>query len=470
MEGRRHNVGAVVPLPFFGLALWRAWMNLTFVAPSEAIPFLQATSHQFFDLVMLAAFLMGIAGAKFVSPLTTQRWALAACPALMMPLSAASFASAAGFQVDSLAVPLTVMASIGSTLMIVLWSERYAGMSPFRVLVGLTGSYALGSVFVFVMNGFYPSYLAGFTALLPLASIACLLKTRSAGYPVGALVRVGRKTIPWRLVAIMVLYSFSIGFSGIQLTGYSDTSAGPIQFLITAPLFAALVLLTDRVSVIALQKLPPMLMALGFVAVLLSPLLGAPFAGPLISASYLLYYFFVDTSLCDIAKRFGISAVWLFSIEEAASMGSKLAGDALRTALCIEPLGASGAASPYIMALLALAAVAGALLLFEDRGLKAQWGIRFLEAGALSPHFERETLTAQWVRDTALAHRLSPREDEVLERLVHGQSMQAIASELVIAEGTAKSHASHVYEKLGVRNRRELASIAEEAITRVSGD
>ena len=96
MEGRRHNVGAVVPLPFFGLALWRAWMNLTFVAPSEAIPFLQATSHQFFDLVMLAAFLMGIAGAKFVSPLTTQRWALAACPALMMPLSAASFASAAG--------------------------------------------------------------------------------------------------------------------------------------------------------------------------------------------------------------------------------------------------------------------------------------------------------------------------------------------------------------------------------------
>ena len=88
----------------------------------------------------------------------------------------------------------------------------------------------------------------------------------------------------------------------------------------------------------------------------------------------------------------------------------------------------------------------------------------------MSPHFERETLTAQWVRDTALAHRLSPREEEVLERLVHGQSMQAIASELVIAEGTAKSHASHVYEKLGVRNRRELASIAEEAITRVSGD
>ena len=142
--------------------------------------------------------------------------------------------------------------------MIVLWSERYAGMSPFRVLVGLTGSYALGSVFVFVMNGFYPSYLAGFTALLPLASIACLLKTRSAGYPVGALVRVGRKDHPpGGSLPSWCSYSFSIGFSGIQLTGYSDTSAGPIQFLITAPLFAALVLLTDRVSVIALQKLPP---------------------------------------------------------------------------------------------------------------------------------------------------------------------------------------------------------------------
>ena len=50
------RVKSTLPLPFFGLALWRAWMNLSFVAPNGAVPFSATTDHRLFDLVMLAAF------------------------------------------------------------------------------------------------------------------------------------------------------------------------------------------------------------------------------------------------------------------------------------------------------------------------------------------------------------------------------------------------------------------------------
>ena len=39
-----------------------------------------------------------------------------------------------------------------------MWSELYAGLTPFKVLIGLTGSYAAAPVLVFLLNGLYPAY------------------------------------------------------------------------------------------------------------------------------------------------------------------------------------------------------------------------------------------------------------------------------------------------------------------------
>ena len=51
---------------------------------------------------------------------------------------------------------------------------------------------------------------------------------------------------------------------------------------------------------------------------------------------------------------------------------------------------------------------------------------------------------------------LTPRELEVLRLLVQGKSLSAVARELIIAEGTAKAHTQHIYEKVGVSRRQEL--------------
>lgn len=54
---------------------------------------------------------------------------------------------------------------------------------------------------------------------------------------------------------------------------------------------------------------------------------------------------------------------------------------------------------------------------------------------------------------------LSPREREVLALIAEGLSAPAIAGRLHIAPGTAKTHLSHLYEKLGVSDR--AACVAE---------
>ena len=51
---------------------------------------------------------------------------------------------------------------------------------------------------------------------------------------------------------------------------------------------------------------------------------------------------------------------------------------------------------------------------------------------------------------------LTRQERQVCELLLRGQGNRQIAAALVVSENTVESHCAHVYEKLGVQNRREL--------------
>jgi len=58
-------------------------------------------------------------------------------------------------------------------------------------------------------------------------------------------------------------------------------------------------------------------------------------------------------------------------------------------------------------------------------------------------------------RDTVTAAKpmLTPRETEVLMRLVDGDSVALVARQLFMSESTVKTHVARVYEKLGAHNR-----------------
>jgi DNA-binding NarL/FixJ family response regulator len=54
------------------------------------------------------------------------------------------------------------------------------------------------------------------------------------------------------------------------------------------------------------------------------------------------------------------------------------------------------------------------------------------------------------------AYGLSPREEEVVRLVVRGLSTKGISKALFIAENTVQRHLSNIFEKVGVRSRREL--------------
>ncbi|MFE5919027.1 response regulator transcription factor [Streptomyces sp. NPDC056468] len=57
-------------------------------------------------------------------------------------------------------------------------------------------------------------------------------------------------------------------------------------------------------------------------------------------------------------------------------------------------------------------------------------------------------------------HRLSRREQEVLDLLSHGMTNREIASDLLISPDTVKDHVRAVRSKLGARTRVHAAQIA----------
>jgi DNA-binding NarL/FixJ family response regulator len=61
---------------------------------------------------------------------------------------------------------------------------------------------------------------------------------------------------------------------------------------------------------------------------------------------------------------------------------------------------------------------------------------------------------------TGNAYQLTPREKEILESLVEGNSYKMIASSLQISVETVKTHIKNIYEKLQVNSQTEAVSKA----------
>ncbi len=58
---------------------------------------------------------------------------------------------------------------------------------------------------------------------------------------------------------------------------------------------------------------------------------------------------------------------------------------------------------------------------------------------------------------------LTPRESEVLVLMSGGRSNNEIAAELFLSEATVRTHVSHIFEKLGVRDRVQAVVLAYES-------
>ena len=73
-------------------------------------------------------------------------------------------------------------------------------------------------------------------------------------------------------------------------------------------------------------------------------------------------------------------------------------------------------------------------------------------------------------RIAALEQGLSSREREVLRHAATGLSNKELAGRLAISEATVKVHLTHIFQKLGVRGRAELAAVYHGLLVSASDD
>jgi len=117
----------------------------------------------------------------------------------------------------------------------------------------------------------------------------------------------------------------------------------------------------------------------------------------------------------------------------------------------------------------ALRAGASGFLLKRAPAADLVAGIRIVAAGEalLAPSVTRRLINQFAAQpgpaggeDAARLGALTEREREVLELMAHGLSNAEIAEQLVLTEGTVKTHVKHVFEKLGLRDRTQAVILA----------
>ena len=94
----------------------------------------------------------------------------------------------------------------------------------------------------------------------------------------------------------------------------------------------------------------------------------------------------------------------------------------------------------------------------EQMGIRSMFGAEqsVNAAGAYA-----DARSAQLLGAFAAQHSLSPREVEILEYLLRGRTLPAIAEDAHLSYNTVKTHVSHIYQKIGVHTRDEMIDALE---------
>lgn len=459
-EAPKHSLKYLLDLPlaFLGFALWRAWVSLTYANPSAAMPVNETAGQLSYDVVLAGCAIVIALLSNRIAPLAGRRWVYGAI-ALLLGFSAAAnvVAQALPEATGALVVPATLAGGIGSALLILLWCEIYSCLSPVRVALYYALAIIGGVVLTFVLQGFRTEYLYGALIVLPALSAALAHRSYRLYIPAeDRPVAADRRLIPWKFFLILALFELVASYSSAHIRSVYPLLIGSHSTVTT--LIGGLVLFgwvwwfSNRLPLSTLYRAPVILICCGLLVVPLFGI-GGTLAGSFCTAlGVMLFNAIVFLFLCDISKRFGVSALLLFGIEESLLLVGWAGREA---ALLFDGTGLFGTAGPAVGAVASIVVIIlVAALVLNEREIGERWGIAFM--GKRPPEETERTRLAHRCAAVAEECHLTPREQEVMELLAQGKSLSGVAHELIIAEGTAKAHTRHIYEKLGINTRQEL--------------
>ena len=173
------------------------------------------------------------------------------------------------------------------------------------------------------------------------------------------------------------------------------------------------------------------------------------------SLSYTAYSIYIMILMSSISRRFGVCAIFLFGLERGIRALFTLLGRLTSSALdAITPPDFSHITITCMVIVLIATC---AMLLMSERNLNSQWGITFKQNNDQKETADAHEKTLHMrCAEIASQYSLTAREEEVLLLLAKRMSISEIERELFIANGTAKAHVRHIYEKLDIHNRNAL--------------
>lgn len=420
---RRPRSVAAVPMVFLGLGLYRAWIEIVFVGTFVAFPAATVSARDLFDWTMVATALGCTLLARRIGPFFDKRWPFVLGSAMLVASTTLMFASC---WVASLAAwagyAAAVAGGFGIALVILTWSELYGCLNPLRVALYYSASIVAGAVVLYAYRGFMLPWLFVMTALLPPLSFWAA----SRGFahlppqerPATAWTRF---SVPWKAVLVFVGISFQGGRFDFSLI-----------YRFALPLIVA--------------------------ALFLVPVFGGTqnyAAGFCMAAAYTAQSILIMLICANICYRYGVSAIWLFGIERGVRQIFMWLGRVTAAGVgALESFGIGGEVAVSALAVVAVALATAVLL--SERDLSSRWGANFLSGGTDSAAMIRKQELVDRCDEIARTYKLSAREEEVLLLLAQRKTVGIIERELLIANGTAKAHVRHIYQKLDIHTRQEL--------------
>ena len=343
------------------------------------------------------------------------------------------------------------------SVMAICWLWVYAHHSAAAVIWNVVFSAFVGSIMLWFIVGMDTARVAcSLVALLGVSAYSLTKRMRllqGRRLEQATPLETGGRTPAHIIVATFLFsYAFMVSLSFAGLEHFSLAFSG-IVILIPFLLVSVLMLSFKRLTAMSLLNVA--------VPVIVTATLSASFLdlAPVVTfdlalIGVLLFLAYAVVLLCAITERTDSHAYRAFSLLMIGYFGGCIIG---RAVSAWSMFGAS--LSHDFVVLSSVLAVLMAMFLCIHNGFTPKQLVALFDPGRTS---DKEGLTdeqAARLDQVSARCNLGNREREVLELLLRQKTASEIATEMTIANGTAKSHIRHVYKKLSVHSREELFNL-----------
>ncbi len=467
MDARTEDRGSAllgqgpVPLRFFGAGFYLAWLFTihystgVFETADRALDSLILS-----NLSNLAGLVAAALSARRIAPISTKRGFVAGAGAFSsVGTVAASLAPLAQGAEAALFVAGNAFIGIGTALLILLWSELYSSLPRRETSVFYSGSFVVAAGLFYLVSMLEPAIQMASVTLLPVASATMLALSGSLLPNRAEEVKESTDpgwTFPWRPSILLAVYAFASTLSRSMSFEANDVGMAGM-LLIALVVLASNVFLFDRFDARMLYKVTPPLLVGGLLLISFFDGLSG-FGSVLVNAGFSGFVILAFIVLSTISYTYGVTAIWLFGLTRAFRVLASTAAACGYAWLSPDEPADTAALGAVAIVLV----VTCAMMFLSDRDFTSTWGINPLPAKRSSALDEFYTSLQGKCSLIAHEHGLTQREEEVLALLAQDKSIAEVENELVISNGTVKSHIRHIYAKLGVHARREIVDMVRQ--------